>query len=114
MAVTVTDIQDCFPEFASTPTATISLMLAQAVRLVNTTQWGGTADDGTKYLTAHLLKLNTAGDGLAGGAVRREKVGDVEREYAVSESVSGSALASTAYGRHYQYLQSLLFVTRKL
>ena len=115
MAVTVQEIRDRFDEFDTTDPDLITLAIIEAGRRVNVSQWGPSrADDGIRYLTAHLLKMWDAGDGLASGPMTAKRVGDVSAAFAVAKIFERSALAATAYGRYFLDLQSLVFPTRKL
>jgi hypothetical protein len=117
VAVTAQDVKDTFVEFSATSDTLIERFLAQAERRINTIQWGEKADDGTLWLTAHLLKiecqLRTTG-AMAAGPVSQQKVGDLSVSYKIPENASKTWLASTAYGREYLELRALIFPTRVL
>lgn len=117
MTVTAQDIKDTWAEFATTSDALIELFLAQAQRRINATQWGDKADDGTLYLTGHLLKiecqLRTTGK-TAAGPISQQRVGDLAVSYQIPDNASKSFLSSTAYGREYLDLRALIFPTRVL
>ena len=55
MTVTSADIKERFPEFATVNDGDITVIIAEAARQVSTDAWGPRADDGVKFLTAHLL-----------------------------------------------------------
>jgi len=114
VAVTPSDVKAKLPEFTSLNDSIIQLCLDAAERRVNLCAWGDLADDGILYLTGHLLKLREQGDALAAGPVQSERVLSVNASYAIDSSVAASALGSTAYGRYYLDLRSLVFGARKL
>jgi len=81
----------------------VSLVLADAVLMVSDTIYGKFEERAQRYLAAHLLTLisnaSSGSGGSAAGAVSRERVGEVEIEYAVSGGSCGSVYSSTSYGR---------------
>lgn len=114
MAVTAEDIKERFDEFDPVPIDRVTNAITEAGRRVNTSQWGGHADDGILYLACHLLKFQELGDGLAAGAMTSKTVGPVSASFATPDVLSRSALGATAYGRYFLDLQSLVFPTRVL
>ena len=114
MAITSTDIKDKWDEFDALSTAKITAAIAEAGRRVNTTQWGSRADDGLKYLTAHILKHEKLGDGLPAGAMISKSVGPVSASIQAVDLFGKSTLGATSYGRYFLELQSLVFPTRVL
>lgn len=114
MAVTVSQIQTTFSEFADADDAVVQLALDQALRLVNKTQWGTTRfDDGVLYLSAHILKILLEGDELAPSAVTSERVAKVAVSFQAIDAAKNSFMAGTTYGRWFMHLESLVFPERK-
>ncbi|WP_272789272.1 MULTISPECIES: DUF4054 domain-containing protein [unclassified Shinella] len=113
-----------FPEFAPVPNTLVNTVLAEAVDAVGDTWLERDRAKAQMYLAAHLLAMEgepgrsqgvAAGEGgghfAVTGPVKRERVGDVEVEYAGASassgggSGSGSSLSAnygtTSYGRLY-------------
>lgn len=112
MAITATDIKDKWDEFDATSATRIDAAIAEADRRVNATQWGSRADDGLKYLTAHILKHEKLGDGLPAGALSSKRVGPISASIQTVDLFSKSALGATSYGRYFLDLQNLAFPSR--
>lgn len=119
MAVTATDFKTRFPEFACLDDGVIERWLAEAPRYINATQWGGKADDGLAYLTAHLIatfEADAIGQSEPGvGPVTSEKEGSVG--YSISPLVVADifrkdSMGGTKYGRRYREILRTIFVTR--
>lgn len=94
------------PEFAAVPDVEVLKWLVIAGTLVNVgclTPAG--ADMATALYAAHMLALATtaASTGSTGGGLKREKEGDLEREY-FQANVGGGALGQTSYGQQYNQL----------
>lgn len=108
VAPTFTDFLQRFPEFQGTPDQVVVAVLAEALGDLDDA-WGD-ADRRTAglYLTAHMLALegypgrNNGGlspaEMSAAGGVLREKVGDVEVQYA---GVKAEGFDQTSYGKRY-------------
>jgi len=74
MAVSVANFQARFPEFASTDTGLITLVLAEASAQIETSVWSTRRDEGIKYLTAHLLAISPMGEPARLGADKMETI----------------------------------------
>lgn len=103
-----------YPEFSSVPDALVTLVLADAIADVGETWVERDRARAQMLLCAHMLTLEgwparatgEGGGGASSGPVKREKVGDVEVEYAgVSGSTGlgayGGSFASSIYGQQY-------------
>lgn len=111
MSITWSDVTAIAPELTSTavPTATQTVLLAIVDRQIDDSVWLDLADDGRRYLAAHLGTLYSS-DGSAGGEVTSESLGPMSRSYSTSstsESGAGS-LGTTKYGVFYLHLLRLL------
>lgn len=108
MAIVWADVLAIAPELttASVPVATQTVLLAIAERQIDDDAWSDFADDGRRYLTAHLGSLYVSG-GSAGGAVTSETLGPMSRSYAQGSTEDGS-LGTTKYGVFYRHLIRLL------
>jgi len=108
MAVTWADVQAIAPELTDTavPTGTQAVLLAMVDRQIDDEMWLDLADDGRRYLAAHMGSLYANG-GAAGTAVVSESVGPMSRSYAQPSTSSGS-LATTKYGMWYLHMIRLL------
>jgi hypothetical protein len=107
VAIAWADVLAIAPELttANVPVATQTVLLAVAERQIDDEAWGDFADDGRRYLTAHLGALYMGGS--AGGAVQSESVGPMSRSYMMPVGIRG-ALSTTKYGVFYLHLISLL------
>lgn len=82
------------PEFADVsayPDATLDLWIADAQLDVPASKFGLNADRAVAYYTAHLMTQGSSSTSVSGGAVSKEKVGDVEITYSTSASASSGA-----------------------
>lgn len=88
-------------EFDAVAEGTRTQFLADAAGLLSSTVWGSRYQLGTVRLAAHWLEQRAralaalAASGSSGsvvGAVRRQKAGDLEVEYATSVSSSSSSM----------------------
>jgi len=91
--------------FIDANTVLVDLILDDVAGQVDTT-YGSKEERAQRYLAAHLLTLSqqgsTGGSSGVSGPIKREKVGQVEREYATasgSGAVGSSRLDETKYGR---------------
>lgn len=117
MAVTATEIKDCFPEFAGFTDLVVDKFRLQAERRINLVQWAGKADDAILWLTAHILKLwksVSTGATAASGPVSQKKVGDLSVSYAIPATMANSWLASTTYGQYFIDLKTGIWPVRVL
>ncbi len=113
MPVTVQNIRDRLPEFCKVDNQIIAAALASADACINRTQWGTSrADEGTIWLTGHLLLHLEDGSGLNAGPVTSEREGGLSIGYAVSEAFKESAYGATSYGRQYLELRRTAFPER--
>lgn len=112
MAVTPSSIKLLFPELEDVPDERVELFIEMAERRVSREAWGVRADDGVRYLTAHLLTQSAKGAKAAAGPVASVSVGDVSQSYAVSGAVTESSLGATPYGREFLELRGLVFASR--
>lgn len=117
MAVTWAQVQEIAPELTNTavPTGTQAVLLAMVDRQIDDDAWDDLADDGRRYLAAHLgtVYVTTAGGAAASvGAVTQEAVGPMSRSYASSANSSASSvdslLGTTRYGIWYLHMIRLL------
>ena len=113
--VTVEAFKVRYPEFAEVSDALISMMIAEAADEVGDTWLERDQVRGRMLLVAHKLVMEgepertATGVGIgSAGVVKRDKVGDVETEYAGMGSVSGSGSSlgydQSAYGREFAAL----------
>lgn len=111
---TIEDLKARFPAFASVPDPTLTMILNEAIAAVGELWLERDRAPAQLYYAAHLLASEGATDGgqsAVSGSIKRDKVGDVETEFA-GAVVSGndpSGFGSTAYGRAYQRLLRLNF-----
>lgn len=108
MAVVWTTIRDTPGGAFSAYTQTeIEDAIAKAERRINSGYWGTLEDDGVQYLASHLLAVQDPTSSVAGGSVKRQKVGPMEKEF---QSVAWSAdwYNATSYGREYAALRETL------
>lgn len=99
---------DVAPELETvdaTALARIDRFIERVTGRLSSTVFGDKYDEAAAYLTAHLLTRATTAVSSSGGTVTREKVGDVEVQYAASSASSASTdYSSTKYGQEYQAL----------
>jgi hypothetical protein len=117
MAATVATLKARCTEFASTPTATIELAIADALAQLNLDAWSDDQGDLAHiYLSAHILKLwaNWAAGSAPAGALTSVRDGDLAKTFAVSPTgtTSDSSLASTAYGQEFLRIRAMGFASR--
>jgi hypothetical protein len=98
MSGSVAQFKQLFPEFATIADDRIEFVLNCARARVSASVFGNCYLNALYYLTAHSLAMDLRAGG-ASGAVTQEKVGDLSRSYAKSDSTS--LLASTSYGAQY-------------
>lgn len=112
MAVTAADVKEIATEFAAVADTRIDLFIAQAERRTSRANWGGKADDGVIYLTAHLLKLDELQGTAPAGPISARRVRDVSWAYA--KTGDGDSYDATAWGRRYKEIRRTVFSVRKL
>ena len=97
-----------FPEFSDVDSARVDALNADVDCYVNDDFFETCLELARVYMMAHLLSLTGNGPdaGGAGGTVRMEKVGDLERQYQTSNTVPGTSdwLNLTTYGQRYMGL----------
>lgn len=118
MTVNATNFKARFSEFACLDDDTVTRWLAEATRYINTTQWGGKADDGLAYLTAHLIvtfEADAIGEDEPGaGPVKSEREGSIAVAYGISDTFLKDSMGGTKYGRRYREILKTIFVTRRI
>ena len=109
-ATTSDNIKAIAPEltaFIDANAPVLALILSDVAGEVTVGVFGAKQEKAQRYLAAHYLTLANSGTGGSGsggstaGPLKKEKVGDVEKEY-VDMSKSSSAktgLSETSYGR---------------
>jgi len=113
MSVTVAEFKIRFPEFDSTPDATVQLFLDDAVVMLNESYWGEKYDLGISYYTAHCLSLASKSSSGASGSVAPVS-GKAVDGVSVSFATSGvnnpgeQFYSSTTYGQRYLVLVATL------
>lgn len=118
MSVTWADVQAIAPELTDTavPTGTQAVLLLMVDRQIDDAAWLDLADDGRRYLAAHMgtvYVLTAGGSAASVGAVTSEAVGPMSRSYASSAMSSSAAsvdalLGTTRYGIWYLHMIRLL------
>lgn len=115
---TAADLKARFPEFAPVSDTLVNLILAEAIPQVGETWLERDRFPATLYLAAHMLAMegepmrSIGGSGSTdwmNGPIKRDKVGDVETEFAGfnlgggegASGASGSEYALTRYGQMY-------------
>lgn len=108
MAATTKDrISAIAPElkdFIADDSCVVSIILEDVASEVKQGVFGSKQERAQRYLAAHYLTLsNPATSSGSSGAVKREKVGDVEKEYTDASQLKGSQVgySETSYGRTY-------------
>ena len=106
-SISPSNIKQQFTEFASLDDAYIQLYINTAA-LTASSEFFGTSyvNNAVSYLTAHLLKLS-ATNGGSSSELKREKVGELEREYAVPKESTTDSIYSTRYGKEYMRFKNM-------
>ena len=87
------------PELSSITDSDVwDLILADVASEVSSGVFGAAQERAQRYLAAHYLSLYGASLGAATGSLKREKVGNTEKEYAISSTVSTNNTEAD-YGR---------------
>lgn len=112
-AIIWTDVTDIAPELATVGVGAQTKLLAYVNMALDVATWGGEDSFqlmmGRIYLAAHLATANRLAGSGAVGAVIREKVDGLEREYARSSVTSGGdGLDSTTYGSQFKAIRDTL------
>jgi len=114
---TKADVLLIAPELSTASNDLFTLMLADAALVIDENYCASAYQEILqRYYVAHFVTMldESTSSGSTGGAVERERVGDVEREYAnkTNPDSSDMALGSTKYGlefirlnRRYRYVR---------
>ena len=112
---TINDLKTRFPALATIDDVVLELVLNEAISAVGSGWLERDRAPAQLYYAAHMLASEGAADGgvsAVAGPVKRDKVGDVETEFAsVTSGDVGdtAAFGSTEYGRRYLRLLRLNF-----
>ncbi len=102
------------PEFAGKSNSTLDLFAAQAEIQITEKVWLTRYDMGVAYLTAHMITMADrnarSGGNKVTGELRKTKVGNLEREYAVDDKNSDGAYNLTSYGKEFIRLRKQLVI----
>lgn len=101
--ITWADVVLVDPTLSAVPVPAQNAILTDTALQLSAETWETKYDLAHKYLAAHCGVLYLRGQGGASGAIAREKVGDVERQYSVPANLTDS-LASTIWGQEFQRL----------
>ena len=97
------------PEFASKSTVELQPFVDEAELEVSEKKWGKFHPRAWGLMTAHLLKMfgisNTGQSSAGNTQIKKSKVGDLEREFAVSQTKDKDTLELTIYGKEYMRLR---------
>lgn len=86
---------------------TVTLILSDVAGEVTQGVFGSKQEKAQRYLAAHYLTFANSSSGAGAGPVKKEKVGDVEKEYAVSAVSSAKpGFSETSYGRTFLQIRS--------
>lgn len=107
MAANADLVKDLAPELSTESPDRINRFIGFASLSVNTSVWGSKSDLGTGYLAAHMMTMSNR-KGRSG--VTMEKVGDLARSYAPTDTDDG-ALGQTSYGQEFLRLRKSLLIT---
>ena len=103
------------PEFSTMSDAQVKAVIALYEGFVSKNVFGSKYNLAVAYLTAHMIALNNLYTTAAGAStdasvagVKREREGDLEREYAIPDASDYmSLLYKTYYGRMYLQIMKL-------
>jgi len=98
------DVVAVAPELAALNSNSQTQILAMVDRQIDDTAWGGLADDGRRFLSAHYGTLAIR---KGSGFITSERVGSLGRSYATPQWLK-SSLGLTSYGIEYRRLARLL------
>ena len=108
------------PEFKNKSSSSLEPFVNEALLEVSEKKWGKFHPRAWALMTAHLLKMfdiSKTGQASAGNVqIKKTKVGDLEREFAVSQTKDKDTLDLTIYGKEYirlrkKILKGPLFVS---
>ena len=97
--ITWVDVVNCEPQASVVPLASQNAILADASIELNADSWVTKINLAYTFYCAHRALLYLQGVGGASGQVESEKVGDVERKYAITQNTTGSGWNETKWGR---------------
>lgn len=97
--ITWVDVVNCEPQASGVPLASQTAILADAPIELNADAWETKINLAWTFYCAHRALLYLQGVSGASGQVESEKVGDVERKYAITQNTSGSGWNETKWGR---------------
>ena len=97
--ITWVDVVNCEPQASGVPLASQNAILADASIELNADSWVTKINLAHTFYCAHRALLYLQGVGGASGQVESEKVGDVERKYAITQNTTGSGWNETKWGR---------------
>ena len=97
--ITWVDVVNCEPQASGVPLASQTAILADAPIELNADSWETKINLASTFYCAHRALLYLQGVAGASGQVESEKVGDVERKYAITQNTTGSGWSETKWGR---------------
>ncbi len=106
MSITAAEFKIRFPEFVGETDARVNVFIADAVLVVNESQFGTKYDLGLYYLTAHYLYMaNKSADGstTVGGPIASRAVDGTSVSYQTvgTDNEWKNYLLTTTYGQRY-------------
>jgi hypothetical protein len=108
MSIAWSDVTAIAAELSTVPTGTQNYFIAHVDKQIDDIEWGDMADDGRRWLAAHLGAVYNQSAGAAGPVVS-ESLGPMSVSYAASDSGSiDDELGTTKYGRYYLHMMRLL------
>ena len=87
------------PEYKDLPDPDLEKFYELTLPFVPEDKWGDVTAQAQSYLMGHMIAMSNKG-GSGGSSVKREKVGQLEREYGTVD-VSDTILMETSYGREF-------------
>lgn len=109
------------PEFATMTDTDLDIFANEAAFELSETRWGQRYPRGLALITAHLIKISKKVEADSGGAntgsvnqLKRVKVGDIEREFAIPNSGTAADNDSynlTLYGKEFLRLRRQVLMT---
>jgi hypothetical protein len=106
MAIVWADVLAIAPELSTVATGTFQAILTIADRQIDDERWGEFADDGRRYLAAHMATISNGDAGGAAGPIASETLGPMSVSYGAIADVDGE-LSGTKYGVFYRHLMRL-------
>ncbi len=108
MPISWSSVEAIAPELSSVAAGTQTLILAMVDRQIDDIRWGEFADDGRRYLAAHLGTITNGGAaGGSAGPVISETLGPMSRSYGQLNASWFGALGTTKYGVIYAYIMNI-------